>query len=43
MNAIIPIVLVSMVVILIASIIFCSFFVKTKDEIEFERMEQVTC
>lgn len=42
MNAIIPIVLVSILVIPIASMLFCVFFVKTKDEIEFERMEQVT-
>ena len=40
MNAIIPIVLVSILVIPIAVMIFCAFFVKTKDEIEFERMEQ---
>lgn len=40
MNAIIPIVLVSILVIPIASMLFCVFFVKTKDEIEFERMEQ---
>ena len=42
MNAIIPIVLISMVVIPIASIIFCALFVKTDDEIEFERDERVT-
>ena len=42
MNAIIPIVLVAILVIPIAAIIFCAFLVNTNDEIEFERMEQVT-
>lgn len=41
MNTIIPIVIVSMMVILIALMIFCAFFVKTKDEIAFERDQRV--